>query len=530
MADLLPEEIAGVHNHDGCEAAATYLQQQLITTSGVCVSLDYSQCYDRLRIPLVTQFLHMIGWPPTVVTILQQVWPTQRHIEFDRHVHPERLTGMGVPQGCPFAPMALACVMTCGHRSVNDILQTDHGHTSEDIAKSHTKIYMDDRTFVDADYQRCLDRASAWHHWSATVGLLENSDKAQALAKTKAWSTQLQHDRPNWAQEKTMKVLGTSLRARPAKNTAEEEHRLTAAISRCKLLGCLPVSWRRKLELYKVFVVPKAWFGWISRYPPQATANACFNSLTRATGTNRLANPLIRAVLYGGTTHAHPVVAVKMLQRFGRMRLTDSIAWSNQPGTPTHVFRKWMKDLEWIELAPWKWRHGDVQISLSPTRDTSMQAHQIRQIWRQSVLTKWSLGPRHEAAQFQRRNSPLQMRTQLAAVDLEAARKALEITSACGRAIMLGSAVSPAMYHQMKPDISPKCPWCSCAIATFEHLAWRCRGFPGAGTRPGRPNNFLSWRFAWPTWGMSRSQHMRLLNWLATIQEQLLLLRYGTGG
>ena len=131
---------------------------------------------------------------------------------------------------------------------------------------------------------------------------------------------------------------------------------------------------------------------------------------------------------------------------------------------------------------------------------------------------------------IQRRNSPLQMRTQLAAVDLEAARKALEITSACGRAIMLGSAVSPAMYHQMKPDISPKCPWCSCAMATFEHLAWRCRGFPGAGTRPGRPNNFLSWRFAWPTWGMSRSQHMRLLNWLATIQEQLLLLRYGTGG
>ena len=115
-----------VCKHDGREAAATYLQQQLTTTSGVCISLDYSQCYDRMRIPITTQFLLRIGWPPSVVAILQQVWPTHRHIEDDRHVHPQTLTGSGVPQGCPFAPMAFACFMACGHKSVNEILQRDY--------------------------------------------------------------------------------------------------------------------------------------------------------------------------------------------------------------------------------------------------------------------------------------------------------------------------------------------------------------------------------------------------------------------
>ena len=78
---------------------------------------------------------------------------------------------------------------------------------------------------------------------------------AQALAKTKAMQDKLVVDRPQWAQEKTMQVLGVSIRARPSKNTAAENQRIAAAVNRSKLLGCLPVSIRRKLELYKV---PKA--------------------------------------------------------------------------------------------------------------------------------------------------------------------------------------------------------------------------------------------------------------------------------
>jgi hypothetical protein len=42
------------------------------------------------------------------------------------------------------------------------------------------------------------------------LGLLESSDEAQALAKTKAMHAKLVADRPQWAQEKAMQVLGAA--------------------------------------------------------------------------------------------------------------------------------------------------------------------------------------------------------------------------------------------------------------------------------------------------------------------------------
>ena len=150
--------------------------------------------------------------------------------------------------------------------SINEILHNSYGYSREATQIANTKIYMDDKTSVDPAYQRCLDRASAWETWSSTVGLLESSDEAQALAKTKAMQDKLVVDRPQWSQEKTMQVLGVSIRARPSKNTAVESQRIAAAVTRSKLLGCLLVSFRRKLELYKVFVVPKALFRMFQRF------------------------------------------------------------------------------------------------------------------------------------------------------------------------------------------------------------------------------------------------------------------------
>ena len=364
FAASLPDVISGVHNHEGGEEAASKLQQELVMSKGTCVSLDYSQCYDRLRISLTTSYLAQIGWPQEVVKALQQIWPIIRHLEFDKHVHPEVLTGCGVPQGCPFAPMALACVMSSAHKMVDEILQTDFGYSWQATQQACTRIYMDDRSFIDSNYQRCLDRATAWRQWSDNAGLLENVSKAQALTKQHAMKTCLASDRPDWFRDKTMQVLGASSRACPAQNTDVENDRISAALKRAKLLGNLPVPFQRKLMLYKTFLLPQAMYGWISRFPTVASANSLFNSLTRMTKTNRMASPLIRSVLYGGNIHAHPVVATQMLRRFGRMRLRGTLAWSNQSGTPTAALRKWMKQLGWVETAAWRWKLASHSILL----------------------------------------------------------------------------------------------------------------------------------------------------------------------
>ena len=102
-----------------------------------------------------------------------------------------------------------------------------------------------------------------------------------------------------------------------------------------------------------------------------------------------MASPLIRSVLYGGNTHAHPVVATQMLRRFGRMRLRGTIAWSNQSGTPTAAFRKWLKQLGWVETAAWRWNLASQSLTLPASKEVDSQAHQIRQIWRHDKMEPW---------------------------------------------------------------------------------------------------------------------------------------------
>lgn len=78
-------------------------------------------------------FLERIGWPSALVSQMRQVWSTSRFIEYDGHVHSEILKSNGVPQGCPLAPLTLACWMTAGHRSVNTLLHQRFGFSQREV-------------------------------------------------------------------------------------------------------------------------------------------------------------------------------------------------------------------------------------------------------------------------------------------------------------------------------------------------------------------------------------------------------------
>ena len=139
FASLLPKEIVGVHGHAGCEEATTYLQQQFTARKGVIVTLDYSQCYDRLQVDVATQFLQQLGWPEALVSQLQQVWKTTQ---------------------CPIAPICLSSVMASGMRAVDALMVSNFGHSVPNSQAANTRIYMDDRSFVDSNLDRTLDRVT----------------------------------------------------------------------------------------------------------------------------------------------------------------------------------------------------------------------------------------------------------------------------------------------------------------------------------------------------------------------------------
>ena len=526
FAQRLPQEVAGLHQHEGAEEAASVLQQHLCLEKGTLITLDYSQCYDRMDVLASTLFLNNIQWPAALVSQMRQVWQTQRFLEFDGHVHPTLLQSSGVPQGCPLAPLTLACWMSSGIAAVNHLMQTQGGYSAAEAARAKVRVYMDDRSWVDSDYQRCLSRADQWLTWSTAVGLRENVHKAQACSKLKRQHAQLRIDRPDWFRDEAVTVLGVSIRPRPMANTELEQTRLKAAIQRAKLLSCLPVSYQKKIEIYRIFCLPKVLFGWVSRSPPCKDSNLLFNSLSKMTGTNRVASPILRSVLYGGSVHLHVLVATRLFKRLCRMKQRNTASWSNAFGTPTCALRRWLRDFGWSEAGQWKWNKDGESLQAPSHTEVDRQTHQMRMSWRLKLLRKFAGHSRHEAAEWRRSSTPLQMHEEINQVNLEAARTSFQTADVNGRAILLGSTVSPA-YLGMARGTDTSCPWCG-KLGTFMHLAWHCKALPDANQRPSMPTSWLERRLAWPQHNTSISRHKRVLQWLAHVQQQVLLARHGS--
>ena len=171
-------------------------------------------------------------------------------------------------------------------------------------------------------------------------------------------------------------------------NTRLEQGRLHSSLRRAKILSCLPVPYHRKTELYCMFVVPKALYGWIVRFPNKADSNKIFNALSRMTGTNRMANPLIRSIIYGGACHLQILLAIRLFKCLCRMRCRGTAVWTNVPGTPSRKFRDWLKDWGWREISPWNWQRNAHTLRVPEHAEVDAYCHQIRMAWRHELLRK----------------------------------------------------------------------------------------------------------------------------------------------
>ena len=121
--------------------------------------------------------------------------------------------------------------------------------------------------------------------------------------------------------------------------------------------------------------------------------------------------------------------------------------WSSIPDTP--IPRLFAAVLQgWVEQVFWQWkRRRGSSLTQTCRGGLSFQCRQFRQSWRQFGSSK-----RHEASEWKRRILALEMRSE---IDLEKARKAFITTDAAGRAVILGSTVSPAWLGQTHPNEDP---------------------------------------------------------------------------
>ena len=119
----------------------------------------------------------------------------------------------------------------------------------------------------------------------------------------------------------------------------------------------------------------------------------------------------------------------------------------------------------------------------------------FRQSWR-LTMSRPKMAKDMKPCEWKRHTSALEMRLEINNLDLEKARKAFITADAAGRAVILGSTVSPAWLGHALPNGDPRCPWCG-RHGHFLHITWRCPELPGVQHRPRRPNSWLLSRFAW---------------------------------
>ena len=197
----------------------------------------------------------------------------------------------GTPPGCPLAPLILAVYTSAGLRETE----------SQQSLPADVSVYMDDRTttMYARSWWAVKSRINSWAAWSLSMGLLENQKKTQICGRKKQAKQELSLDWPQaWIRSDTKPLVA----APPLRSP------VTSAVGLCcccrvRCSASLGASaWHRKTLAYQCFVLSKASFGWVSRFPTQTSAGRVVKDL--------------RKTLYGAVLDLSLVVACRTWGRF----------------------------------------------------------------------------------------------------------------------------------------------------------------------------------------------------------------------
>eukprot|EP00438_Fugacium_kawagutii_P030220 Skav204131 [mRNA] locus=scaffold2473:265468:265959:- [translate_table: standard] len=81
-----------------------------------CATLDFTKCFDCLRVPSTTAMLRQQGFHEGLASLCEMLWTDHsRWCSFDNFTSstPLKPQGMGIPQGDPLGPLITACWRCC---------------------------------------------------------------------------------------------------------------------------------------------------------------------------------------------------------------------------------------------------------------------------------------------------------------------------------------------------------------------------------------------------------------------------------
>jgi hypothetical protein len=499
----LHAQVAHGKGMKGCEDLVGDMFDLLASKKGVLTTLDFSQAFDHMAPEISCQALPKIGFSEQLTMLLHQVWTHQvRWLQYDGHTAAQTLSAQrAMPQGDPLSPLLMAVWVSSGLRAIE----------SQQEGTAEYSCYMDDRTFWTQDVDGALDRILKWQAWSRTLGIKENPNKTQIVAKTRRQHQELLSKAPQWAKSE-IKILGTSSVTQTRNLTDVENSRIADAMARARILASLPLAWSRRIQAFHAFVLSKAAFGWVGRSPTAEVVNKLFNTMTVSMASQRCGARALKKMFFGANTFLSQVLVTRRLARMHRLLKKDpGMAWHMKPFTPVALLRKDMTNLGFCEKEPWVWKVDEdwfqhvprdeqvVDLRHDAGYELPQLLHACREAFRRSCLLEFLAHPkRRDATNFRENHEEAALKAAYSEIDFRRTRTFAEALSSC-RNLFLGAFMSSACLYRadQKEDLAglgDTCAFCQQEVGYQHHMFWDC---PDNPFNHPIPSNVFQRRMGW---------------------------------
>ena len=459
------------------------------------VALDFQKAFDSLDSTISISVFQRLGLPAPVLNLLRFQWQKHRRWPcFAGAVSPQCLSDcLGLPQGDPFSPCALAVVLTLPMRHV------------QSITNASSLVYLDDRTLVARSLDDLLRAEQTWQELETCTRLRTHPDKTQWLARSYAALTEFQD--AGIEARISAEVLGASVGINP-RPPSETEHKRAAKAERvARRLALLPLSLKKKAALATMtFSAISAWgvlFG--GRVPTQKESNSYRNAFRVAVKGcaqkfDRSSRDLQQLVLLGHHSDLAFLACQRLLKAMGRwtallvaqgrnpllFNVKDSAlargmnaclaAWSWTP-----------KRRSWAE-----WGFGNRSWNLRSTQALQNRAaHQLREDWRLSRLREWLGHPTRIDSRLARAS-----RVRASAELVAYLRRLAAKVDGHALSTMIGGLSTDARWCPAGPQ-RDHCAIClSHTTPSVEHVFWQCPFFDEIRCQQ-PPRSALARRLGW---------------------------------
>ena len=497
----VPPECHGALKGRSKYTALSELDRTINGAQQTVATLDLQTAFDNLFPAAAVRMLGHLGLPRVLGRILSQVWEEQqRWLVWGRHcsLH-SYAAGLSMPQGDAMAPLAMIAATLAPVQAIRG-----------SVPRLRQVLFVDDRTLHGPSASIITQGIQCWESWSQSRGWRENFDKLHILARTQA--QRQDYAATDYAEhvKEQVRILGvdfTSHRAAKARATLAE--RREAALNRGRRISRMPVARELRIRFWRALVIPKMAWGWLFKWPTKKLCTTVRQCMRRVGHIHKAGSTSLISILEGNHSDLSFKAGQDAYAALRRQNLWSQRQWTRQieQGTWLGRVRTFLAHLGWVEVAAFSWQHfqGDRLRWHRDPRGLHLQRelHVLRESWRAHSFREFLESSRRDA------NGLALQGAAYNEARAEQARRAYSNGSSHERAVLVGAALSDALYSENPAGAT--CRWCATgAVPSWQHLAWECDGF--ADSRPGRGDALCN-RLGWPMrrhnrWDTAALRHM----------------------